>query len=506
MIAFLTWVSFRSARIEPLKLPDDEHIRYGTYASRFPELPIAGLFEPETFPAADHPKPRLRRVAMTKRFLRLIDRIAPVPVAPVPDDEERFLAAVYPGFFRRAWPVAPRVPPQLRSGGGAVPDVVAELAVRGPFASYLRAATADEVRAGEASVDDYVIDMSWMLGYPVTAGLARPGGKAVLAVRDGRLATCVVIGCGDGVGAGADGGRRVLLAAMNEDLTTFRHNLSVHLVMLTSFAIATTNGLPPTHSVRRLLHHCFHTLLIGNREVAELQFSGRFGFSATIFSHDHEGLARMAGDYLRRYDFWDFEPEAQFARRGTAETPFAYPYRDNVMRLWHVHRAYVVAYLGVYYADDAMLRADAEVAEWVAELDRLLPNGVKPPGGGPTVEWLARLCATVIHVSTVEHDYLNNVAWNYSTLSWIVPTVVPLSGERMDQRRAFDLVATIIGTWKPYNMLLTSDLLSLALDEGARRVMQEWIDGLARIQGEMSAEPLDPGLSYPVNLNPSISN
>ena len=496
VVALLTWLSFRSGRIEPISPPDDEHIRFEPYASCFPEIPLPGVVEPVSFPAADHPKPRLRRIAMTKRLLRLIGWLAPSHVGPVPDDEQRFLAAIYPRSFRRAWPTAPHVPPGLRGSGDGASDVVAELAVRGPFASYLRAANPEEVAAGQATAGDFVIDLSWMLDYPATEGLARPGGKAVLTVRDGRLATVAV-----------HGDQPALLAAINEDLTTFRHNLSVHLVMLTSFAIATTNGLPPTHPVRRLLHHCFHTVLIGNREVADLQFSGRHGFSARIFSHDHQGLTAMGRDYLARYDFWDFEPETQFSRRGTADTPFEYPYRDNVLRLWGVNRSYVGAYLGVYYGDDAAaLRADGEITAWLAQLDGFLPNGVRPPGDGMTVDWLVRLCATLVHVSTVEHDYLNNIVWNYSTLSWIVPTVVPLSGRRMDRRRAFDLVATIIGTWKPYNMLLTSDIPSLALDDTARRVMEQWISDLRNVQAEMSAEPPDPGLSYPANLNVSISN
>ena len=120
--------------------------------------------------------------------------------------------------------------------------------------------------------------------------------------------------------------------------------------------------------------------------------------------------------------------------------------------------------------------------------------------------WLARLCATLIHVSTVEHDVLNNVVWNYSTLSWIVPTVAPLSGEAMDQRRAFDLIATIIGTWKPYNMLLTADIPKLALDPAAAAVMQSWVDRLTEIQQDMPDGLSDLSASRPRNLNVSISN
>jgi hypothetical protein len=77
----------------------------------------------------------------------------------------------------------------------------------------------------------------------------------------------------------------------------------------------------------------------------------------------------------------------------------------------------------------------------------------------------------------------------------------------MDQRRAFDLIATFIGTWKPYNMLLTSDVPELALDDRAAEVMTEWIRELDRVQNEMDAiDPHDPSLVYPANLNVSISN
>ena len=69
----------------------------------------------------------------------------------------------------------------------------------------------------------------------------------------------------------------------------------------------------------------------------------------------------------------------------------------------------------------------------------------------------------VIHVSTVEHDYLNNVSWNYSTLAGSSRRSSRFR-RAMDQRRAFDLIATLIGTWKPYNMLLTADVPG-----GARR-------------------------------------
>ena len=106
----------------------------------------------------------------------------------------------------------------------------------------------------------------------------------------------------------------------------------------------------------------------------------------------------------------------------------------------------------------------------------------------------------------MEHDILNNVVWDYTTLGWVTPTVAPLTGEPMDQRRSFDLLATLIETWKPYNMLLTCDVPKLALDPQAAAIMTDWIAALSRLQNDLSVQPHDPSLSYPAALNPSISN
>jgi Lipoxygenase len=490
LIALKEWHAFRAARIIPLAAPTDGRVRYRSFADAHPAMPIRGLYEAVTFPEEDRAGPRLRSIRFGSRMLDLLTRVAPRHTPPVPRDLAAFLSAVYPLGYRRAWPTAPAVPPELAAPAAA--DVPAELAVRAPFGSYLR-------RSADGT---YEIDLRWMNSYPVRDGLAPPGGLARFAVRGDRLVTAEV----EQDGVPADLTRAALLAGLNEDLTTFRHNLSTHLTTLTSFALATTNALDHRHPVRRLLHHCFHTVLIGNREVAEFQVGRPRGFSSTIFSHDAATLLRMADDHVARYDLWDFEPDTQFARRGTTETPFAYPYRDNVLRLWAATTTYVDDYLRLYYDGDAAVASDPQLAHWVAELDRLVPNGVTRPGSSVSLPWLVRLCATLIHVSTVEHDVLNNIVWNYSTLGWIVPTVVPLSGEGMDQRRAFDLIATIIGTWRPYNMLLTADIPTLALDPAAGAVMQGWIDRLAEIQRDLPEAASDLSASRPRNLNVSISN
>ena len=493
VIALKEWHEFRATEIIPLVAPVEGRVEYRAFTEVHPGMPIRGLYEPVTFPAEDRAAPRLRSIRLGRRVLDLLTVLAPRHTPPIPRDIDAFLSVVYPLGYRRAWPTAPAVPPELAQPEA---DVLAELAVRAPFGSYLRRSASG---AGEGT---YEIDLRWMNAYPVRDGLAPPGGMARFAVHDGHLGTVSVKQ--DGVPT--DLARAAVLAGLNEDLTTFRHNLSTHLTTLTSFALATMNELAARHPVRRLLHHCFHTVLIGNVEVAEFQVGRPRGFSSTIFSHEGPVLVGMADDHVARYDFWDFEPDTQFARRGTTETPFAYPYRDNVLRLWAATAAYVEDYLRLYYAGDAAVAADPQLTRWTAGARPPPPHGVTRPDRPVSFRWLARLCATLIHVSTVEHDVLNNIVWNYSTLGWIVPTVVPLSGEDMDQRRAFDLVATIIGTWKPYNMLLTADIPKLALDPAAAAVMQRWIERLAEIQQEMTEAPSDLSISRPGNLNVSISN
>jgi hypothetical protein len=392
VVAVFTLLAFRSQKVTPIAAPVDGRVQFVPYAEAHPGMPVQGLFMAATFPPGDGVEKRLRRIRAQTKLLAVVKRLAPRRTAPVPTDGDRFVDAVYPRAFRKAWPAAPGVPPHL----AATDDLVAELAIRGPYGSYLRRRGAEE----------YVVDLSWMEPYAVAPGLDRVGGTAVLRVRDGRLVTDTILF----EGASPAQARARYLAALNEDLTTFRHNLSVHLTMLTSFALASTNHLAADHPVRRLLHHTFNTVLIGHIELSAAQLSGAPGFSATIFSHEADELRRMVDEHLGRFDFWDFEPPTQFERRGTAETPFPYPYRDNVLRIWEPTRAYVDRYVGLYYDGDAEVAKDPQLTSWASELDHLLPNGIGVPAGGLTVDWLVRVCATLIHVSTVEHDVLNNVA------------------------------------------------------------------------------------------------
>jgi hypothetical protein len=508
LLGRVTAKGFEEQEVWPLELPARAHIDVEPLA---PELPR--LFGATSFPPTEHAAKRVQEIKRRARLLPIVSRLPAARTAPVSHDHERFLDQVYPARYRKIWPIAPTVPAELRSA-----DVLAALAVSGPFAMYLqRGSAVDDLAArsrAAATPDDYVIDMTMFEGHPAKQGLLAPGGLAVLAVDGGRLRTSAVVADGEVHRPGDRGyvrAERLLLCAMNTHLTTLVHNVTFHLGYVTPMVVASTNELGPDHPVRRLLHPAFQTTLIGNHEVAAFQIVGERSFATKLFSHDYPTLVTLINEHLLEFRLADLDPEAAFARRGLVDAAVELPFWEDDLALWRINLDYVDRYVRHHYGSDDAVGADVELAAWAGALDRLLPSGLYDDrgyltAGRPlTLATLARLCATFLHTSSVTHDVVNNAVWNYSTLSYVVPTAVPESLEHQDVRLSFDLMNTIVGTWKPFNMLVDG-VSVLALDDGARRIMDDYVTALLARQSEMDAEPHRAGRIYPAELNPSVSN
>ena len=288
---------------------------------------------------------------------------------------------------------------------------------------------------------------------------------------------------------------------------------TVHLSYVTPLAVATTNELPPDHPVRRLLHFAFQTVLIGNFEVAEFQIVGPRGFSTHVFSHEYATLVQIINRHIERFRMADLDPERDVSRRGMERTPFAQPRRDNLLSFWAVTRDFVHRYVDLYYAEDAAVAGDPALSRWRDALDRLLPAGLADDSGwigeGPLDRTaLERICAVLLHTSTVTHDQLNNVVWNYSTLNFLIPTVVPEIGELQDQRLSFDFINTLIGNGSRSTCFWDGISILAPMDHHARELMDGYIVRLRQVDAALSATNADgePGLTYARNLNLSVSN
>lgn len=499
---------FKDQKVWPLEKPARDHIDVEPLA---PELPR--LFGAKNFPVTEHADQRLKDIRKRTRLLPIVSRIPAAETEPISDDHARFLDQIYPTRYRKIWPSAPMEPPELEAD-----DVLAALAVSGPFAMYLRRGSTvpdlGTLSLGTAAADDFVIDMTVFDGHPAKSGLLAPGGLAVFAVDGHRLRTKGVVYQGELHEPGDRAfvrASRVLLCAMNTHLTTLVHNVTFHLGYVTPMAVASTNELSPDHPIRRLLHPAFQTTLIGNHEVAAFQIVGEHSFATKLFSHDYATLIRLVNEHLREFRPVDLDPGAAFERQGLTDAPIALPFWDDDLALWRINLDYVDRYVQHYFESDEAVAADAELTAWAAALDRLLPGGLYDArgyleAGRPlTRVTLARVCATFLHTSSATHDVVNNAVWDYSTLNYVVPTVVPESLEHQDVRLSFDLMNTILGTWKPFNMLIDG-VSDLALDEGGRAIMDDYVEALKLRQAEMNAQPRRPGRIYPAELNPSVSN
>lgn len=508
VLGLVTAKGFKDQRVWPLEIPARGHIEVEPLS---PELPR--LFGAKNFPATEHADERLKEIKQRARLLPLVSKLPAAETGPVSDVYDRFLDQVYPDRYRKIWSTAPAVPPELESD-----DMLAALAVSGPFAMYLEkgstVAGLDSLALGAAGSDDYVIDMTVFDGHEAKPGLLAPGGLGVFVLDGDRLRTKGVVYGGELHQPGDPEfarASRLLLCAMNTHLTTLTHNVTFHLGYVTPMAVASTNDLSPDHPIRRLLHPAFQTTLIGNHEVAAFQIVGRNSFATKLFSHDYPTLVTLINEHLHGFRPVDLDPEIEFARRGLVDAHMELPFWDDALALWQINLDYANSYVEHYYSDDDAVAQDGELVAWAADLDQLLPSGLYDDhdylvAGRPlTRVTLARLCAAFLHVSSVTHDVVNNAVWDYSTLNYVVPTVVPESLEHQDVRLSFDLMNTIFGTWKRFNMLIDG-VSVLALDDAGRAIMDDYVQALRGRQAEMDAEPRRAGRIYPAALNPSVSN
>lgn len=442
----------------------------------------------------------------------LVARLKLGTMPPAPSDHDALMEAIYPRAYRKVWPYAPVIPPEL----GATTDRLAALAVAGPFADYVHRIRPDEiarinaVEAGHVDGDAYTIDLELLSRHAVKRGL-RPIGCTVILTHDpnrNALVTRSVLYRGALHRPGSASwpmAEKVALCSLCTHLTIIKHNVHIHLVYLTVHAAAAINMLGVDHPIRRLLHHCFHTVLIGNYEIDQFQIRGPASFCARLFSFDYPAMIDVINEYCDLFDVSAFDPDADARARGIAEAKFDYPFRTNVEPLWSIVRHYVSDYVDHYFSDDASVAADDNLQRWYRELDQRLPGGLEAYVPVLTREAVKKICASLIYTSTVTHDNVNNIVWNYTTLSQYVPTIVPENGDEPPVDIAFDFLTTLIGTFKAYNMLLDG-ISHVALDEEGRRIMDGFIAALNRLQNEMDARPPTLHGIYPKNLNYSVSN
>ncbi|PCC73658.1 arachidonate 15-lipoxygenase [Nannocystis exedens] len=149
------------------------------------------------------------------------------------------------------------------------------------------------------------------------------------------------------------------------------HLGQVHTV-IEAFAMATPRCLAPEHPIHVLLEpHLRWTLQVNADGNALLRdTSSHFG---TIYGGSLADMRAVLIAARSEVTFLDLELERDLARRGVAEAPLDYPFRDDARPWMTAIRRFVAAYVELFYGGDADVTGDHELQGWFLEL--LSPDG-----------------------------------------------------------------------------------------------------------------------------------
>lgn len=137
--------------------------------------------------------------------------------------------------------------------------------------------------------------------------------------------------------------------------------------MIEPFALAVPRQLPPDHPLYLLAEpHIRFTLAVNDTTIPLITVPGKI-FNA-IYAGSLQETRQIMIDTHTTWSFAELDLEADLTRRGMADYPGPYPYRDDARRLWHATFTFVDTYLRLFYKTDAQVADDSYLQAFFAEL------------------------------------------------------------------------------------------------------------------------------------------
>jgi arachidonate 15-lipoxygenase len=162
-------------------------------------------------------------------------------------------------------------------------------------------------------------------------------------------------------------------------------------------------------------------------------------------------------------------------------------------------------YLRAYYDSDDALRADENFQNWLIELDRLVPNGIRRLySDGVNIESAARVMAAFIYLATVEHEILGTGLWNYQLWTNVQPVRIYADG----RRETLDVYQRLVNANFNLNVRrarLMQDYGYLALNRKGADAFRIFRYELQLLQSRMEQEPFAHWKIYPSILEANIN-
>ncbi len=188
------------------------------------------------------------------------------------------------------------------------------------------------------------------------------------------------------------------------------------------------------HPIALLLWpHFYGTLFINDAAQSKLVSAGGTVDVLLGGTIDSSRVAAVKGAQAVLLDFRRSSLPDMLTARGVddpAKLPY-YPYRDIGLRVWKAIHTWTTAYVNVTYQSDAVLRQDAHLSAWVAELTsheggRIANLGERVNGREviQTRTLLAEVLAIVIFTASAQHSAVN---FPQSSIMSFAPAM-PLAG------------------------------------------------------------------------------
>lgn len=165
----------------------------------------------------------------------------------------------------------------------------------------------------------------------------------------------------------ADGARWAVARAALTAADGTDHQLTWHIgrthLLVNGLAATARRALSPRHPLMRLLGpHFAGTLSINN--LAETTLLPPGDAVDALLPGPVKPMHNWAVASLRGVDVWAAAAPDELAARGVMDNRLAYPYRDDALRVWGALATFVDAYVDAWYADDAAVAGDGELAAW----------------------------------------------------------------------------------------------------------------------------------------------
>lgn len=487
---------FRANKPADIPIPGDNarQIKTVPLVSQFPGIPISNIVVADFVP--DDEASRLKYLFY--EFQVATYSYYPPMQSGLPSinaDPEKALHEAYTARHRKYFP-APVLPKEY--DGEKKPDL-GVLAVGGPYACYLE----------KAPEGGYQWDLRDLDNYEHYEGLYSLGVRVQFRVDEpSRALRAYQIESELGVHAPTDPewplATKIVLCAVSTHVSLVRHFNWVHLASGAQLAIATRNHLPKDHPLCRLLWpHIFGTQY--SNEIVTKGQMAKGGDFDSIFSFTHNGMCKL---FERSYDAFTIvvnDPERDADRRGITDGEFDTPSLDNLKALFDVMHTHAKRYVGAYYNTDKELRKDEHVQNWLAQLDKITPNGLEGMvGNDVTLAKVSRLIASYIYLVTVQHELVGTFMWNYQMWVHKQPARVYKDG----RRETLDVYQRLVNANFNLNVSrkkLMDDFSYLALDQKGVDAFRAFREELKALQAKMEEEEFAFWKIYPRMLEANIN-